>query len=145
MKNVLVIEDIELIRNSLRRILKRLGPDLNIIFAIPLDKYPTFQAAAQEIIKENGIVLILLDVELLGKAGKEIGFEIAKAIKEVKNIPIILMSGNTDALKCQNEFEKYQDYLQFVDECIEKPFQIENLNKLVGNFLKIEVPNEGKT
>jgi len=141
MKAVLIIEDETPVRTLLERILKSIDKDLKVYSPFPVGNL-NFKEITLEVIKrDDNINLILLDIEL----SSEIGFEIAKAIKEMKkNIPIILMSGNPNALECQGKFEEYRDYLKFVDERIEKPFKLEEIEKIIKKFLDQEVIHELK-
>jgi DNA-binding response OmpR family regulator len=62
--------------------------------------------------------IILLDILLNGEDGRKICKEI-KQNKDFKNLPIILLSGDTEKLST------YQEYL--ADDILEKPFNITEL------------------
>ena len=82
--------------------------------------------------------LILLDIMMPDRSGISIYKEIQQT-PEFKTIPIILMSG----LSSKNEFiaklfhdQKKSDKISVPDIFIEKPIQLEKLEKQISNLLK---------
>ncbi len=131
MKTILVIDDDLLLRQALARLLRQKLGDVDLLLVEPA-MLETFEKAALSIIQAQKIDLVLLDVEL----GGEIGFDIAKKIKEANpRLPIILMSGNDAALNFSGRFEKYQGFLAFIDERVAKPID-EGFPKTVKQFLE---------
>ncbi|MCC5888792.1 MAG: response regulator transcription factor [Gammaproteobacteria bacterium] len=83
MPHILVVDDEELIRGLLERILKRDGYDVTTVA-----DGPGFLAAM-----ENGNVdLVLLDVRL----GRDHGFDLARVARERHRTPLIFVTGDTD-------------------------------------------------
>lgn len=118
---VLVIEDDETMRAGLKRILEseghvvRLAADGSELASVLGDTPPD---------------LIILDIGLPWLNGFEVA-ELFKDHKDLRNIPILFVSGNTNEADIQRAFDVgASDY-------IKKPFDIEKLKKSVATLLKI--------
>ena len=117
-KNILIIDDDLPIAEAVKVALEADGLNIEIV------------SSASEIdSKINNLTpdLILLDIWLDGVSGQDVAAKLRKEEK-TKNIPIIIMSANTDTEKIQKEM-KAQDFLN-------KPFDIEELIKKVQKHLK---------
>jgi len=118
---VLIIEDDETIRHSLRRILE-------------VDKYRVILAADGRqlslVLDDSPIDLIMLDVGLPWING----FELAQMMKEhsdLKNIPLVFISGHTTKMDMERGFQVgANDY-------ITKPFDIEKVRKTVNTLVRL--------
>ena len=120
-KTILVIDDDEAIRASLRRLFESEG-------------YRTITAAdgtqLSDVLDDSPIDLIVLDIGLPWLNG----YELAKLLKEhedLKRIPLIFLSGKTSELDVKRGFEVgANDY-------IKKPFDIAKMKKAVETLLKL--------
>jgi two-component system, OmpR family, aerobic respiration control protein ArcA len=119
--NILVIEDDETQRNSLKRILESEG------------YYPKLAADAAELTQildeDHPIHFIILDVGLPWING----FEIAQMIKdhrELKSIPLIFLSGQAT----DEDFNKAREV--GANDYIKKPFDIDKLKSRISELLK---------
>ncbi len=83
MPHILVVDDEELIRGLLERILKRNGFDVTAV----ADR-PGFLSAMEA----GNIDLVLLDVRL----GRDHGFDLAREARERHRTPLIFVTGDTD-------------------------------------------------
>ena len=118
---VLVIDDDESIRASLKRILEPEG-------------YRVLLAAdgtqLSSVFDDSGLDLIVLDVGLPWING----YELAKLMKEssdLKTIPLIFVSGKTSELDVRRGFDVG------ADDYIKKPFQVEEIRKAVRTLLTL--------
>ena len=106
MKKILLVDDDEDILDAVKSILTLNGFDVQT---------HSSNSNVSEIVKWNYPNLILLDIRFFGK----LGTEICKELKEIYDIPIILLSADT---KHGNEFEQFN-----ADAFIQKPFDIKQL------------------
>lgn len=83
MPHILVVDDEELIRGLLERILKRNGYDVTTVA-----DGPGFLAAMES----GNVDLVLLDVRL----GRDHGFDLAREARERHRTPLIFVTGDTD-------------------------------------------------
>lgn len=83
MPHILVVDDEELIRGLLERILKRDGYDVTTVA-----DGPGFLAAMET----GNIDLVLLDIRL----GRDHGFDLARVARERHRTPLIFVTGDTD-------------------------------------------------
>jgi len=100
---ILVVDDEELIRGLLERILVRDGYAVTTVA-----DGPAFMAA----VEAGGIDLILLDVRL----GREHGFDLAREARERCQVPIIFVTGDSDMT------DKVTGFELGADDYITKPF-----------------------
>ena len=106
MKKILLVDDDEDILDAVKSILTLNGFDVQT---------HSSNSNVSEIVKWNYPNLILLDIRFFGK----LGTEICKELKEIYDIPIILLSADT---KHGNKFEQFN-----ADAFIQKPFDIKQL------------------
>lgn len=106
--NILIVDDEELIRDVIKEYSENEG-------------YKVYEASdgieALDIIKMNKIDVIVLDIMM----PKLDGFSTYKEIKEIKNIPTIILSARSD------EFDKLLGFELGVDDYLTKPFSPKEL------------------
>jgi two-component system aerobic respiration control protein ArcA len=119
--SILVIDDDETIRASLKRILEAEG-------------YRVLLAAdgtqLSSVLDDSGLDLIILDIGLPWING----FELAKLMKEstdLKSIPLIFVSGKTSELDVRRGFDVG------ADDFIKKPYEVEEIRKAVRTLLTL--------
>ncbi len=120
-KVILVIDDDETMRASIKRILES-------------ENY-TVKLAAQanelsEVLDDSPVDLILLDIGLPWINGFELA-ELLKEHKDLKNIPLVFVSGHV------SQDDMRRAFLVGAHDYIKKPFEIEKLKKTVKTLLKI--------
>jgi two-component system aerobic respiration control protein ArcA len=125
-KTILVIEDDDTMRASLKRILE-------------VDRHNVVLVSdgteLGSVLENNSPDLILMDVGLPWING----FEIAKMMKEhseLSLIPLVFVSGSNSADDIRQAKEIG------ADDYIKKPFEVEKLRRTVLNLLKLEIPSE---
>ena len=122
-KKILVIDDEQLVRDSLKNLLKRKGYDVNIA--------SNFQEA-MESVKGNDFDLIVSDIRMAGQDGIEIVKNIRTYLTESKKsmVPEILITGYASE-------DKYQSAIELgVHAYIHKPFDIKEFLETVKETLK---------
>lgn len=119
--SVLVIEDDETIRSALKRIFE--GEGYRVIAAAD-------GTQLSQVLDDHPIDLILLDVGLPWINGYELA-ELMKAHQDLKNIPLIFVSGRT------SEEDVKRGFAVGADDFIKKPFDIEKLKKSVHTLLQL--------
>lgn len=120
-QTILVIDDDETMRASLKRIFERDG--YKVLLAADGTQLST-------VIDDSPIDLIVLDIGLPWING----FEIAKLMKEhddLKSIPLIFISGKTSELDVRRGFDVG------ADDYIKKPFEIEEIRKAVSTLVTL--------
>lgn len=120
-KSILVIEDDETMRASIRRILEADG----YILKVAADS-----AELTQVLDGDPIDLILMDVGLPWINGFELA-EMLKEHKDLKSIPLVFVSGKATDDDMKKAFEIG------ADDYIKKPFDVEKLKKTVATLLKI--------
>ena len=114
---ILIVDDEELIRNVVKEYSQ-------------LEKYEVLEAEdgieAIEIVKNNDIDLIIMD-RMMPKLD---GFSAYKQIKEIKNIPIIMLSARSE------EYDKLMGFDLGIDDYVTKPFSPKELMARVKAVLK---------
>ncbi len=122
MKNVLIVDDEQIVLDVLQRILMRLGYDSDIS--------DSGETAIEKFSNEE-FDLVLMDI-LMPEMG---GFEIAKQMRKIKpNQKIVMVTGlGTDAAIAQADLEKID-----IDDVLPKPFSFENVRLLLGREIKNE-------
>ena len=113
---ILIVDDEEANVKLLSAILSREGYDT-------LKAYDGETALA--IVEKQAVDLILLDVMMPGISG----FEVAKRVKAIKQIPIIMVTGLMDRDKIIEGFKSG------ADEFLSKPYLYEELLLRIGNIL----------
>lgn len=106
-KKVLIVEDEMIIALLIERMVKSLGHEV-------VDKISSGEDAISAALEKDPDI-ILMDIRLQGEID---GIEAAVQIRESKNIPVIYISGNTDAIH-REKIEK-TDYLEFLSKPITK-------------------------
>ena len=112
-KKVLVIEDEPIIAEMICIILETEG-----LQVISLANVGT----ARQKLHNNEIGLVLLDLNLKGESGRTM-CEYIKAHADLKTIPVILVSANSDLEKIKGECG--------ADDHIAKPFELSNFTRVV--------------
>ena len=85
-------------------------------------KFTVHDQEVPDVINEFAPDLLLIDV-LNVEVLKEL-----KSLVETKEIPVILMTGNT--------INEHHKFLNLADDVIEKPFNPKSLERKIGKFLK---------
>lgn len=120
-KTILVIEDDETMRSSLKRILESDG------FQVKTAADGTELSTALDDVPPS---LILMDIGLPWVNGLELG-QMLKEHPDLKKIPLVFVSGMASLEDMQNAFALG------ADDFIKKPFEIEALKKTIKTLLKI--------
>ena len=114
---VLVVDDEELIRNVIREYLES-------------EDYFVLESqdgiGALELIKENSIDLVILDIMM----PKKDGYTTLKELKQIKNIPVIMLSARGE------EYDKLHGFDLGIDDYVTKPFSPKELMARVKAVLK---------
>lgn len=114
---ILIVDDEELIRNVVKEYSQ-------------LENYEVLEAEdgveAIEVVKNNDIDLIIMDIMM----PKLDGFSAYKQIKEIKNIPIIMLSARSE------EYDKLMGFDLGIDDYVTKPFSPKELMARVKAVLK---------
>lgn len=118
---ILIIEDDETIRLALKRIFE--GEGYRVIAAAD-------GTQLSQVLDDHPIDLILLDVGLPWINGYELA-ELMKAHVDLKNIPLVFVSGRTS-----NEDIK-RGFAVGADDFIKKPFDVDKLKKSVHTLLQL--------
>jgi two-component system aerobic respiration control protein ArcA len=120
--NILVVDDEEIMRNAMKRILEHEGYKVSLAEdALALSK----------VLESSQLDLILLDINLPWVDGLEL-CSILKKHPVWQRVPLILISGRRSELDIEKGFEAG------CDDYIAKPFDLENMAKIVSNSLKRE-------
>lgn len=120
-KTILVIDDDETMRKSLKKIFELDG--FRVLVAADGTQLST-------VLDDSPIELIILDIGLPWING----YELAKLLKEnddLKFIPLIFLSAKTSELDVRRGFE------MGADDYIKKPFEVDQIRKTVHTLLKI--------
>ena len=114
---VLVVDDEELIRNVIREYLES-------------EDYFVLESqdgiGALELIQENSIDLVILDIMM----PKKDGYTTLKELKQIKNIPVIMLSARGE------EYDKLHGFDLGIDDYVTKPFSPKELMARVKAVLK---------
>ena len=119
--NLLVVEDDESIRLSLKRIFEAEGYNV---------RTAADGTQLSSVLDDSPLDLIILDIGLPWING----YELAKLMKEnndLKEIPLIFVSGRTSELDVKRGFDVG------ADDYIKKPFEMEHVKKAVNTLLKL--------
>lgn len=118
MKKILIIDDDQGILEAVKAILEYGG------FAVEITDNSEY---LEGVSKEDLPSVVLLDLLLSGKDGKEIAKKI-KSKDKTKNIPIIMLSAHSTAAEAAKEAG--------VEAFIPKPFDMNELLEVVNKFAK---------
>lgn len=115
MKNVLIVDDEQIVLDVLQRILMRLGYNSDIS--------DSGEGAIEKFTNED-FDLVLMDILMPEMSG----FEVAKAIRKIKpDQKIVMVTGlGTDAAVAQADLEKIN-----INDVLSKPFSYENVRSLL--------------
>lgn len=120
-RTILVVEDDETMRRALARIFES-------------DGYVVKTAAdgtqLSDVLDDTPIDLIILDIGLPWVNGYELA-KLLKEHKDLKDIPIVFVTGKTSELDVKRGFEVG------ADDYIKKPFDIDKIKKSVETLLKL--------
>lgn len=111
-KRVLIVEDEMIIALLIERMVNNMGHEV-------VDKITSGEDAIRVALDEEPDI-ILMDIRLKGEID---GIEAMMQIRENKNIPVVYISGNTDAIH-QEKIEQ-TDYLEFLS----KPITMSDLSR----------------
>ena len=112
--NILIVEDDMIIAMDIQERLESFG-----------DNVPTIVTTGEEAISKTPELkpdLIIMDIGLKGSMN---GIETVEKIREYFAIPVLYLTGNSDLLKQTN----------ITDPCIVKPFEDEELKRLITSLL----------
>lgn len=118
---ILIIEDDETIRAALKRIFE--GEGYRVVAAAD-------GTHLSQVLDDHPIDLIILDVGLPWINGFELA-QLMKGHPDLKNIPLIFVSGRT------SEEDIKQGFAVGADDFIKKPFDIEKIKKTVHTLMKL--------
>jgi two-component system, OmpR family, aerobic respiration control protein ArcA len=118
---ILVIEDDETIRAALKRIFE--GEGYRVVAAAD-------GTHLSQVLDDHPIDLIILDVGLPWINGFELA-GLMKAHADLKNIPLIFVSGRT------SEADVKQGFAVGADDFIKKPFDVEKIKKTVNTLMQL--------
>jgi two-component system aerobic respiration control protein ArcA len=116
---ILVVDDDEIIRNALKRILEKQGYRVVSV---------EDGMALSKVLEKTKMDLILLDVNLPWVDGYEL-CRILKSHEGLKRIPLIFISGNTEKADIEKGFAAG------CDNYLTKPFDIDHLSKTIDAAL----------
>jgi len=119
---LLIIEDDETVRNALKRIFEREGYKV---------KTAADGTQLSEVLDETPLDLIMLDIGLPWINGFELA-EMMKQHKDLKEIPLIFISGRTGEEDIQKGFDVG------ADDYITKPFDLEKVKKTVKTLIQLK-------
>ena len=121
---ILVVDDSELMRINILHQINEDFDESNIFFAGTI-------AEAWEILKKNTINILLLDIYLPGQNGADLMSDMF-AEKELKDIPIIVITGTSGDSFVKASFEKY------VYAYLHKPINRDKLLKAIKECLVLK-------
>lgn len=120
-RTILIIEDDETIRSALRRVFEN-------------DGYRVLAAAdgtqLSTVLDDAPVDLIMLDIGLPWINGFELA-EMMKAHEDLKDIPLIFLSGRTSDVDVKKGFDVG------ADDYIKKPFDIEKVKRTVNTLIHL--------
>lgn len=118
MANVLIVEDEAIVALATKMMLNNLSH-------VPMAVVSSGDAALKAL-NESKIDLVILDIKLKGDLT---GLEVARKIRETKNIPILFITGNSD-LKTKEETISFGN-----SAILRKPILIEELQDSINQLL----------
>ena len=121
-KNVLVVDDAPEVRRVLRRALEAEG-------------YSTLEASneqeALEVFRETQVDLVTLDLKL----GHSDGLQLAREIRTIRNVPLVMITGK------DSQFDRIVGLEHGADDYIVKPFNLrETMLRIQGVLRRYEAP-----
>jgi len=120
-RTILVIEDDETIRNGLKRVFE--GEGYRVLAAAD-------GTQLSSVLDDAAVDLIILDVGLPWINGYELA-EMMKANSDLKEIPLVFLSGRTSDADVKKGFEVG------ADDYIKKPFDIDKVKKTVNTLIHL--------
>jgi two-component system aerobic respiration control protein ArcA len=120
-RNILIIEDDETIRMGLKRVFE--GEGYRVLAAAD-------GTQLSDVLDDAALDLIILDVGLPWINGYELA-EMMKAHPDLKEIPLVFLSGRTSDADVKRGFEVG------ADDYIKKPFDIEKVKKTVNTLIHL--------
>jgi len=120
-KTLLVIDDDETLRRGLRRLLE--GEGYRVITAADGTQLSV-------VLDDSPIDLILLDIGLPWINGYELA-ELLKEHKDLKDIPLVFISGKT------NEVDVKRGFAVGADDYIKKPFDVDKVKMTIKTLLSL--------
>jgi two-component system aerobic respiration control protein ArcA len=120
-RTILIIEDDETIRNGLKRVFE--GEGYRVLAASDGTQLST-------VLDDAAVDLIILDVGLPWINGYELA-EMMKANADLKEIPLVFLSGRTGDADVKRGFEVG------ADDYIKKPFDIDKVKKTVNTLIHL--------
>lgn len=129
MANILVVDDSPLNRELMAAILEKEGHNFSLVENGP---------QALDLSKEVRFDLILLDIQMPGMDGFEV-LDKLKSSESTQNIPVIAVTAHPMKGKAVLPSWKWQDEEEYItldcDSCISKPIELDELRKILGEFL----------
>lgn len=119
--NLLIIDDDETLRLALRRIFE--GEGYRVITAAD-------GTQLSQVLDDTPIDLIILDIGLPWINGYEIA-ELMKSHEDLKEIPLIFISGRSSETDVKKGFEVG------ADDFVKKPFDVEKIKKTVNTLIEL--------
>lgn len=120
MAKIIVVEDEAIVAMATKMMLRNLSHEIITVIAIA-------EQAIKEII-ENDVDLILMDIKLKGEID---GIQAAEEIRKIKNIPILFVTGNSDA-KTKLRISNISNV-----SILQKPVMLEELNNSLNQLLNL--------
>jgi CheY-like chemotaxis protein len=120
---ILVVDDEEIMRNAMKRILENEGYKVNLA---------EDAMALSKVLEHMQLDLILLDINLPWVDGLEL-CSILKRHPVLRQVPLILISGRRSKEDVEKGFEAG------CDDYITKPFELESMSQAVSKALKREL------
>lgn len=125
---VLVVDDDELVRNALKRILEKEG--YRVILAED-------GLELSSVLEHTRLDLILLDINLPWVDGYEL-CSMLKGHPSLRQVPLILISGN------KSEEDVLRGFQSGCDEFLSKPFDLHRMTRTIGRILAPDTSQSDK-
>ncbi len=120
-RSILLIEDDETIRGALKRLFE--GEGYRVLAAAD-------GTQLSDLLDNTAVDLIMLDVGLPWINGFELA-EMMKSHRELREIPLVFLSGRT------NEADMKRGFEVGADDYIKKPFDIEKVKRTVNTLIRL--------
>lgn len=119
MSNILIVEDSIMISQAIKILLENEGMSV---------ESTSDGSKVVDLIKEKSINLVILDLMMPGVSGVDV-FKNIKNDENTKDIPVIILTAKTDAMKWQQELKECNKFMT-------KPFDNKELVESVKNLIK---------
>ena len=119
-KRILVVEDDIIIQIFIRRIVQKLGLEI-------CGTARTSEEAVR-IAKDTRPDLVLMDI---GIAGDTDGIETAKEIRRIYDVPVVFLTGNSDALTMERA--RAVDPLDYIVKPVDETELVRKLRRITGS------------